>query len=63
MHSHRENGSRHPAEPGQSKAVDGGADQGRAPWVSPELEELPPLSDVVLQSNIEGGGNINDPIF
>ncbi len=63
MHSHRENGSSHQAEPGQGKAVDGGADQGRAPWVSPELEELPPLSEVVLNSQIGGGGNLDDPIF
>jgi hypothetical protein len=37
--------------------------EGRAPWQPPELEELPPLTEVVLGSPIEGGGPIGGDPF
>ncbi len=38
-------------------------ERGRKPWVPPELQELPKLTDLTLQTGgaIPGGGNTNPP--
>ncbi len=47
----------HPPEP--SDSTDPSDDRRRRPWVEPAVEELPPLTDLTLQTggSIPGGGD------
>lgn len=53
-HDRRGNEHRHPAT--TPNVSDEPADE-KQPWVSPELEELPPLRDLTLQTGSGIGGD------